>query len=141
MEEAYFQELLMGFLSKKTTVVRNVFRCPVPWDSMAGVGLVKHCSECKSNVYDLSELSDDEIIDFVTLQSGSVCAKLQMTRDGKVIDGKCSEGEQIFIGRIAIVNDKEKQVRAKIKSSEKRIVQLNELLKLVKEKTKDEVRD
>jgi hypothetical protein len=98
---------------------------------MKGDDLVRHCNHCNSKVYDLSALEDDEIITFVKLHSGKVCGKLQMTKSGHVIDGKCQQGEQTIVGRIVVRDDVEKVERS-LAVSEKRTKQLKKLLELIK---------
>ena len=40
--------------------IRIATPCSMSWDDMEGDGAVRHCSECKLNVHNLSEMTRDE---------------------------------------------------------------------------------
>ncbi|MEP6754441.1 MAG: hypothetical protein ABJA67_02985 [Chthonomonadales bacterium] len=122
------------FKQNEGLVIRNGFRCNMRWDDMPGDDFTRFCWKCKSNVHDLSELRDDEIITFIKLHGGMVCGKLQMTRDGKVINGKCEGEVYSTLGVLTLEQNEEKIIENSLFRSVKRTRQLRKLLEVIKEK-------
>ena len=63
--------------------------CSVPWDSMRGDTRVRHCDQCKQNVYQLSELSKEEAEDLIRQKEGKLCVAFYRRRDGTVVTRSC----------------------------------------------------
>jgi hypothetical protein len=64
--------------------------CTENWNDMLGSEAVRHCSKCRFNVYNFSEMSQDEIDKL--LNSGQrVCAKLYLRPDGTYITKDCQK--------------------------------------------------
>lgn len=66
--------------------------CPADWSQMEGDDRVRHCSLCRLNVYNLSEMSSDEAETFLQRQTGRVCVRYYQRTDGMVMTKDCPKG-------------------------------------------------
>ncbi len=85
-----------------STELRNVFDCPVKWEDMNSTSddRVRHCAECKCNVFDFTELSVEEMKKVVRDNGGEICAQAYIRSDGTVVDGRCSHVPVLTRGRV-----------------------------------------
>jgi hypothetical protein len=82
--------------------------CQVPWDSMPGTDQVRHCGQCKQNVYNVSELTRAEAMRLV---GGRACLRIYRRPDNTVMTSDCrarlraarKKGLLIFAGTLLIV--------------------------------------
>jgi hypothetical protein len=82
--------------------------CQVPWDSMPGDEQVRHCGQCKQNVYNVSELTRAEAMRLV---DGHACLRIYRRPDNTVVTSDCrarlraarKKGLLIFAGTLLIV--------------------------------------
>lgn len=75
-------------------IVKVASPCRVPWSSMAGDERVKHCRQCKLDVYNLSSMSEDEALDFLAAAEGKerTCILFYRRSDGTIITRDCPKG-------------------------------------------------
>lgn len=66
--------------------------CSADWDAMTGDDRVRHCAECKLNVYNLSAMTADEAVALVQSAEGRLCVNLFKRADGTVITADCPVG-------------------------------------------------
>ncbi len=66
--------------------------CPADWNEMKGDDRVRHCSSCRLNVYNLSDMSGQEAEAFLQSQTGRVCVRYYQRADGKVMTKDCPKG-------------------------------------------------
>ncbi len=66
--------------------------CPASWESMAGDERVRHCSLCKLNVYNVSEMTRDEVRDLFLHNEGRACIRLYRRADGTILTRDCPAG-------------------------------------------------
>jgi hypothetical protein len=66
--------------------------CTASWDDMKGDERVRHCSDCKLNVYNASGLSENEVLALVEQTEGRLCMRLHRRRDGTVLTRDCPIG-------------------------------------------------
>jgi len=69
--------------------------CPVSWDDMSGDERVRHCAECKLNVFKLDEMSTTEVellLSTDAARAGKVCVQLYRRADGTVLTKDCPKG-------------------------------------------------
>ena len=66
--------------------------CSVPWDSMEGNERIRHCQQCKLNVYNVAELSSKETANLIRKKEGRLCLKIYRRRDGTIITDNCPVG-------------------------------------------------
>jgi hypothetical protein len=55
--------------------------CPTSWDRMAGDDKVRFCGRCRLNVYNLAEMSREEIAAIVRKTGGRLCGRLYVRAD------------------------------------------------------------
>lgn len=68
--------------------------CSANWDEMFGSERRRFCSQCKLNVYNLSEMTREEAENFLINAEGRVCLRVFRRADGSVITGNCPVGWQ-----------------------------------------------
>lgn len=110
------------------------FSCPKMWDDLTGDGVVRHCEECHTDVYDLRGLNEAEMVEFIKLNGGKICGGAFRKRNGKVVNGKCLKGFSHTIGRIGLTS-KENELEEKILDAESRKLRLQEMLIKISNKT------
>lgn len=64
--------------------------CTVPWDSMSGRGRIRHCGQCRQNVYSLSEMSKEEAVSLLRRTEGKLCVRVYRRPDGTVVTRDCA---------------------------------------------------
>lgn len=83
--------------------IRIASPCPMAWEGMRGDERARFCARCKLNVYNLSELTDDEVDDLVLRTEGRLCARFFRRDDGTVLTQDCPVGRFRKIARRAAV--------------------------------------
>ena len=68
--------------------------CSADWNQMIGNQRKRHCSECKLNVYNLSEMTQREAENFLINAEGRVCLRIYRRADGTVLTQNCPVGWQ-----------------------------------------------
>src|SRR5579871_4522865 len=58
--------------------------CSIPWEQMAGNDRVRLCAGCQRNVYNLLEMTNEEITELVRNHTGNLCARSYRRPDGKM---------------------------------------------------------
>ena len=67
--------------------------CSVSWEGMDGDARVRHCAVCSLNVYNLSEMTREEVRTLLARSEGRrVCGRLYRRADGTVLTGDCPTG-------------------------------------------------
>jgi hypothetical protein len=66
--------------------------CTVSWDDMKGDERVRHCGQCRLNVYNLSEMTPHEAADLVSQREGRLCVRFYRRADGTMITRDCPVG-------------------------------------------------
>jgi hypothetical protein len=85
--------------------------CEVPWDAMTGNEQVRHCGECRQNVYNVSSFTRAEALQLLSSRGGRVCLRIFRRPDGTVLTSDCRErlraarkrGWLVFAGALLIV--------------------------------------
>ena len=75
--------------------------CPANWNEMFGNERKRYCSECKLNVYNLSEMTQTEAESFLINSEGRVCVKFYRRADGTVLTQDCPVGWQAVKKRVS----------------------------------------
>jgi hypothetical protein len=68
--------------------------CNASWDDMRGNERVRFCGKCEKNVYNLSELTDDEAEALVYEHEGKLCARFFRRKDGTMLTSDCQVGSR-----------------------------------------------
>ena len=69
--------------------------CNVGWENMTGTGAVRHCYECKLNVYDISEMTSSEaeaLLRSDVMNAGRACVSFYRRADGTILTKDCPQG-------------------------------------------------
>ncbi len=85
--------------------------CKASWDDMAGDERVRHCGDCRQNVYNIAAFSRREATQLLQQRSGRVCMRIFRRPDGTVITDDCrarlraarKRGLLIFAGTLVVV--------------------------------------
>jgi len=85
--------------------------CKASWDAMVGDERVRHCGDCRQNVYNIAAFSRREATRLLQERSGRVCLRIFRRPDGTVITDDCrarlraarKRGLLIFTGTLLVV--------------------------------------
>ena len=78
--------------------------CPADWNKMYGDERKRFCSECKLNVYNLSDMTRQEAENFLINSEGRVCIKFYRRKDGTVLTKNCPVGWALVKKRVSRVS-------------------------------------
>lgn len=84
--------------------IRIASPCSVDWESMTGTDQVRHCGECRLNVYNISEMTTQDAQELIARTEGRLCIRMYKRADGTVITRDCPVGlaaARATIARIA----------------------------------------
>jgi hypothetical protein len=75
----------------------------MPWDAMAGNQQVRHCGECRLNVYNLSAMTEIEIQRLLVTQPAEqrVCVRFYRRADGTMLTQDCPRGIKRLAKRVS----------------------------------------
>jgi hypothetical protein len=82
--------------------IRIASPCHVPWEKMAGGDQIRHCGDCRLNVYNLSEMERDEAVQLIRQNEGRICVRLYRRTDGTVITRDCPQGVRLLRRKAAL---------------------------------------
>lgn len=77
--------------------------CRADWATMKGDAQVRHCAQCDKNVYNLSELSLEDIAQLVQSKEGRLCVKFYRRADGTILTDDCPTGLRRVRRRVMMV--------------------------------------
>ena len=85
--------------------------CKASWDGMFGDERVRHCGDCRQNVYNIAAFSRAEATQLLLQRSGRICVRIFRRPDGTVITDDCrarlraarKRGLLIFAGTLLVV--------------------------------------
>ena len=66
--------------------------CEESWESMQGDARVRACARCKLNVFDVKELSEQELRKLFVKTDGELCGRVYQRADGTVLTSDCPTG-------------------------------------------------
>ncbi len=66
--------------------------CDASWDEMRGSDKVRHCNQCRLNVYNLSAMSRGEAEQTIIEHEGRLCVRYFQREDGTVLTKDCPVG-------------------------------------------------
>ena len=76
--------------------VRVAAPCPANWNEMVGGERVRYCRACEKNVYNLSEMSQDEAEKLLETHEGELCIRYYQRADGKILTQNCPVGLRLM---------------------------------------------
>lgn len=97
---ALFRSWIMSELLQN---IRMASPCSADWNTMIGDDRVRHCSQCKLNVYNLSAMSSTEAHDLVAMHEGRLCVRFYHRKDGTVLTRNCPVGLKVVMKRLSRV--------------------------------------
>ena len=80
--------------------IRIASPCSVPWETMIGDERTRLCSQCSLNVYNIADMSVEEIAGLISNSRGRKCFRLMRRADGTVITKDCPVGVRSYRKRI-----------------------------------------
>lgn len=72
--------------------IRVASPCSAAWSGMTGDERVRHCGDCKKNVYNLSEMTRDEAEALIVEKEGRLCVRYYQRADGTILLKDCVVG-------------------------------------------------
>ena len=81
--------------------IRVASPCDADWDQMFGNEVVRHCQQCRLNVYNLSAMTRDEAERIVFEAEGRLCVRFYRRKDGTVLTRDCPVGLAALKRRVA----------------------------------------
>jgi len=72
--------------------IRIASPCGADWNKMYGGDKKRFCGECKLNVYNISEMTQQEAEDFILRSEGRLCLRVFRRNDGTVLTQDCPVG-------------------------------------------------
>ena len=81
--------------------IRIASPCTVSWEGMTGDDRVRHCGQCRLNVYNLSEMTRTEAEALVGGREGRLCVRFYTRADGTMLTRDCPVGLAAVRRRIA----------------------------------------
>jgi hypothetical protein len=77
--------------------------CHVGWENMSGNDRVRFCQSCQLNVYNLSEMTADEVKALIVKSEGRFCGRMYRRADGTLLTRNCPVGLKVVRLRVAKV--------------------------------------
>ena len=74
--------------------IRVATPCSEPWSQMTGDARVRSCDACQQRVYDISELTRDEVQALIVEREGALCVRYYQRHDGTILLKDCAIGVQ-----------------------------------------------
>ena len=72
--------------------VRIAAPCPANWNEMVGGDRVRYCRSCEKNVYNLSEMSQNDAEKLLKTHEGHLCVRYYRRNDGTIMTNNCPVG-------------------------------------------------
>lgn len=72
--------------------VRVAAPCQASWSQMSGDDRVRHCAQCRLNVYNLSDMKREEAEALIRQTEGRLCVRYYQRRDGTILTADCPVG-------------------------------------------------
>jgi hypothetical protein len=91
-------------ITRKPVLLENIrvaAPCPASWEQMQGDSRVRHCGECKLNVYNLSEMTREQAESLIASREGRLCVRFYRRADGTVLTRNCPRGLEAMVRRVS----------------------------------------
>ena len=83
--------VLQGPFADRLDQIEIPIPCHVPWDSMSGDDRIRHCGQCRQNVYNVEAFTRAEALGLLEARAGRVCLRIFRRPDGRVLTADCRE--------------------------------------------------
>ncbi len=91
----------MAKFSNSLDDVRIAAPCPADWNAMHGNELVRFCSGCNLNVYNLSGMKRAEAERLIAQAEGRLCVRFYRRADGTILTDNCPVGLRAIKRRLS----------------------------------------
>jgi hypothetical protein len=94
-------------MKRNTSSLNNIkiaSPCDADWEKMYGDARQRFCSDCKLNVYNISEMTRKEAEDLILRSEGRLCLSIYRRKDGTVITQDCPVGWALIKRRVSLVS-------------------------------------
>ena len=82
----------MDAVGWKLDVIDVAAACPADWNEMQGDDRIRHCGECRRNVYNLSGMTRDQAEHLVQTHEDRLCVRFFRRADGTMLTTDCPVG-------------------------------------------------
>jgi hypothetical protein len=72
--------------------IRVATPCRADWTQMTGDERVRHCAQCKKDVFNLSDMTREQAERLIIEKNGDLCARYYQRQDGTILLADCSVG-------------------------------------------------
>jgi hypothetical protein len=72
--------------------IRVATPCRADWNQMTGDERVRHCAQCKKDVFNLSDMRREQAERLIIEKNGDLCARYYQRQDGTILLADCSVG-------------------------------------------------
>ncbi len=89
-------------MDTRLSVLQNIevaAPCSADWNDMTGDDRVRFCGDCKLNVYNLSAMTEDQIVGLVRETEGRLCGRFYRRPDGTILVQDCPKGLRAIVRR------------------------------------------
>src|SRR5215218_3277980 len=94
----------MNATSNPLNNIRIASPCEADWEKMYGDARKRFCSDCKLNVYNISEMTREQAEDLILRSEGRLCLSIYRRKDGTVITRDCPVGWARIKSRVSLVS-------------------------------------
>ena len=70
---------------------------------MEGDEWVRHCGECRLNVYNVSAMTEEKALELIAEREGRLCVRFYQRHDGTVLTEDCPGSQEMpvaYVGRL-----------------------------------------
>jgi hypothetical protein len=75
--------------------------CSVGWENMSGDERVRFCNQCSLHVYNISEMTKEQVSSLVARTEGRLCARIYRRDDGTILTRDCPVGLRALRRRVS----------------------------------------
>jgi hypothetical protein len=77
---------------KKRIRLKVASPCEANWEAMTGDEAIRFCGLCKKNVYQISNMSNDQVEELLAEAGEKKCGRFYQRKDGTLVTADCSVG-------------------------------------------------
>lgn len=77
---------------KKRIRLKVASPCNANWDAMTGDEAIRFCGLCKKNVYQISNMTNDQVEELLANAGEEKCGRFYQRKDGTLVTADCSVG-------------------------------------------------
>jgi hypothetical protein len=77
---------------KKRIRLKVASPCNANWDAMTGDEAIRFCGLCKKNVYQISNMTNDQVEELLADAGEKKCGRFYQRKDGTLVTADCSVG-------------------------------------------------